>query len=147
VAFDREVEEADVASRPKNDHETIPVVEEQAVVVKRRKVTGAVRVRTVVHEDEQVVDEPFHSEEVDVERVAVGQWVDAPVPVRQEGGTTIISLHEEVVVVEKRLRLIEEVRITKRRIRDTANKRVTLRRAEAVVERLDPSGRGEDPSD
>jgi uncharacterized protein (TIGR02271 family) len=141
------VEEGDVASRPKNDHETIPVVEEQAVVVKRRKVTGAVRVRTVVHKDEQVVDEPFHTEEVEVERVAMDRWVDAPASVRQEGDTTIIPLHEEVVVVEKRLRLVEEVRITKRRIRDTAKKRVTLRRAEAVVERLDSAGKAEESPD
>lgn len=116
---------------------TVPVVEEQAVVRKRRKVTGAVRVRTVVREAEEVVDEPFSVERVEVERVPVGRWIEAPVQARQEGDTTIIPVVEEVVVVERRLRLVEEVRVTKRRRTETASARVTLRREEVVVERLD----------
>ena len=115
---------------------TLPVIEERAVVHKRKKVTGAVRVRTVVHEEEQRVREALATEQV--ERVPMERWVEAPVPVRQEGDTTIISLHEEVVVVEKRLRLTEEVRITRKRSTDRAEERVTLRREEAVVERLEP---------
>ena len=137
-----------MAKRSGDDRETIPVVEERAVVLKRRKVTGAVRVRTVVHEDEEVIDEPLRTEEVEVERVPVDRWVEAPVPVRQEGDTTIVSLHEEVVVVEKRLRVAEEVRITKRRTAHRASERVTVRREEAFVERLDGAARGEgDPDD
>ena len=50
-----------------------------------------------------------------MERVPLDCWVEAPVPVRQEGETTIITLLEEEVVVEKHLRATEEVRITKRR--------------------------------
>ena len=121
------------------DHETVPLVEERAVVRKRKRLTGGVRVRTVVHEDEQVVDETLRAEQVEVKRVPLdGRWVEAPVPVRQEGATTIVTLHEEVVVVEKRLRLTEEVRITRKRSTDRADELVTLRREEAVVERLEP---------
>ncbi len=116
---------------------TVPVVEEQALVRKRRKVTGAVRVRTVVREAEEVVEEPFLVERVEVERVPVGRWVEGPVETRQEGDTTIIPVLEEVVVVERRLRLVEEVRVTKRRRVETASERVALRREEVVVERLD----------
>jgi stress response protein YsnF len=116
---------------------TVPVVEEQALVRKRRKVTGAVRVRTVVREAEEVVEEPFLVERVEVERVPVGRWVEGPVATRQEGDTTIIPVLEEVVVVERRLRLVEEVRVTKRRRAETASERVALRREEVVVERLD----------
>ena len=72
---------------------------------------------------------------------------EAPVPVRQEGLTTIITLLEEVVV-EKRLRATEEVRITKRRAHPSRPlQHVTLRREEAVVERLDVAGRGDDDPD
>src|SRR3712207_3183212 len=116
---------------------TVPLVEERAVVLKRKKVTGAVRVRTVVRKDEETINEPVHSEEIEVERVPVDRWVEAAVPVRQEGDTTIISLMEEVVVVTKRLRVVEEVRLTKRPTTRNVAKRVTLRREEAVVERLD----------
>jgi stress response protein YsnF len=52
-----------------------------------------------------------------------------------------------VVVVEKRLRATEEVRITKRRTTRQAAQHVTLRREEAVVERLDVAGSGDDDPD
>ena len=120
--------------------QVIPIVEEQAVILKRKKLTGGVRVRTMVRDEEDVVDEPLTSEDVDVERVPLDRWVDGPVPVRQEGETTILTLVEEVVVVEKRLRAIEEVRITKRQAVRHEPQTVTLRREEAVVERLDAAG-------
>ena len=128
----------DVTDRLEQDREVIPVVEERAVILKRKKLTGGMRVRTVVRENEEVIDQPLTTDEIEVERVPVDCWVEAPVPIRQEGETTIITLLEEVVVVEKRLRLTEEVRITRKRSTDRAEERVTLRREEAVVERLEP---------
>ena len=63
--------------------------------------------------------------------------MEAPVPVRQEGDTTIVTLHEEVVVVETRLRATEEVHLIRRQATSSTREHVTLRREEAVVERLD----------
>lgn len=117
---------------------TVPVVEETAAVEKRKKVTGTVRLRTAVHEDEVVVDEPLLAEEVSIERVPVDRWVETAIPVRQEGDTTIVPVFEEVVLVEKRLKLIEEVRITRRQVTRHAPQRMTLRRQEAVVDRRPP---------
>ncbi len=120
------------------DSETVPLVEERAIVRKRKRLTGGVRVRTVVHEDEQVIDETLRAEQVEVKRVPLDdRWVAAPVPVRQEGDTTIVTLHEEVVVVETRLRATEEVHLIRRQADRSARKHVTLRREEAVIERLD----------
>jgi uncharacterized protein (TIGR02271 family) len=133
-----------VTERLKQDRETVPVVEEQPFIVKRRKLTGGVRVRTIVHEDEEVIDEPLVSEDVEVERVPLDRWVEGPVPVRQEGDTTIVTLVEEEVVVERRLRATEEVRITKRRLVEHNPQSVTLRREEAVLERLDAAGASDD---
>ena len=135
---------AQVAHQPSDDRATLQVVEERAVVRKQKKLTGGVRVRTLVHEDEEVIDALLHGEQAEVERVPLDRWVEEPVPVRQEGATTIITLHEEVVVVEKRLRAIEEVRLTKRQTAQQAPQRVTLRREELVVEDLDAAA-GEDP--
>ena len=64
-------------------------------------------------------------------------------PVRQEGDTTIVTLLEEVMVVEKRLRATEEIRITRRRDVGQHSETVTLRHEEAVIERL--SANGSDP--
>lgn len=126
------------------DSRVIPIVEEQAVILKRKTLAEGVRVRTVVHEDEAVIDEPIAIETIEVERVPLERWVEGPVPVRQEGGTTIVTLLEEVVVVEKRLRATEEVRITKRRDVEKSSQSVTLRREEAVIERVSANGDNED---
>jgi uncharacterized protein (TIGR02271 family) len=93
----------------------IPVTEETVTVQTRQRQSGVVEIRKTVHERTEVVDPPLHSEEVEVERVAINRIVEAPVPVRQEGDTTIIPLLEEVLVVEKRLLLREEVHIKKLR--------------------------------
>ncbi len=137
----------DVTDRLEQDREVIPLVKERAVVLKGKKVTGGLRVRTVVRENEEVIDQPLTTDEIEVERVPLDRWVEAPVPTRQEGETTIITLLEEVVVVEKRLRATEEVRITRRRTTRQAAQHVTLRREEAVVERLDAAGSGDDDPD
>lgn len=125
-----------MTNRAKQEHTTIPVVEEQLAILKRKKLTEGVRVRTVVREEEEVVDEPLASEDIEVARVPLDRWVEGPVPVRQEGETTILTLLEEVVVVEKRLRAVEEVRITRRQTVRREPQTVTLRREEAVVEHL-----------
>ena len=101
------------------------------------KLTGGVRVRTVVHENEEIVDEPLSTEQVEVARMPLDRWVETPIPVRQEGDTTIITLHEEVIVVEKRLRAIEEVHLIRECSTRSVPKRITLRREEAVIERLE----------
>ena len=119
------------------NHETIQMVEGRAVITKHRKLTGGVRVRTVVHEDEAIVDEPLGTEQVEIARVPLDRWVEAPIPVRQEGDTTIITLHEEATMREKRLRAVEEVHLTRERSTRSAPTRITLRREEAVIERLD----------
>lgn len=116
----------------------IPVVEEQAVVTKRKTLGEGVRVRILVREAQQVIDEPLATEDIEVVRTPLDRWVDAPIPVRRDGDATIVTLVEEVVVVEKRLRAIEEIRITKRRSLRHEPQQVTLRREEAVVERLQP---------
>ena len=121
-----------------DDREILPLVEERAIVRKRKRLTGGVRVRTVVHEDEQVIDETLRAEQVEVKRVPLDdRWVEAPVPVRQEGDTTIVTLHEEVVVVETRLRATEEVHLIRRQATSSAREHVTVRREEAIIERLD----------
>lgn len=117
----------------------IPVMAEEVHIDKRVVETGRVRLRKAVHEREELVTPEVSREVVTVERVPVGRMVDGPVANRQEGDTLVVSVLEEVFVVEKRLRLVEELRVTVRRERyEVEPQRVTLRREEVVVERDEP---------
>ena len=117
------------------DEEVVPVVEETAVVRKERVAAETVRLHKRVHEEEEVLDVPVQTEAIEVERVPVGRWIDAPAEVRREGDTTVYPVVEEVLVAEKRLRLVEEVRVTRRQETRRVQERVALRREEVVVER------------
>jgi uncharacterized protein (TIGR02271 family) len=114
----------------------VPVMVEELDVQRRKMETGRVRINKVVREREELVDEPLLSEEVIIERVPINRFVEEAIPLRSEGDTIIISLLEEVPVVEKRLMLKEELRITVRRVEAHKPISVTLRGEEATVERI-----------
>jgi uncharacterized protein (TIGR02271 family) len=114
----------------------VPVIAEELEVQKRVVETGKVRITKVAQEREVVVDEPLFGEEVEVERVPIQRVVEGPIPVRYEGDTVIVSILEEVLVVEKRLLLKEEFHIRKRRVETHQPQQVTLRHEEARIERL-----------
>jgi uncharacterized protein (TIGR02271 family) len=123
--------------RPGNDTMlVVPMIAEELAVQKRVVETGKVRITKVVQEREAVVDEPLFGEEVEVERVPIERVVEGPVPVRYEDNTVIVSILEEVLVVEKRLMLKEELHIRKRRIETHQPQQVMLRHEEARIERL-----------
>jgi len=114
----------------------VPVLVEELEVQKRLVETGKVRITKVVHERETLVDEPLFHDKVAITRVPMQRVVDGPVPVREENGTTIISIVEEVLVVEKRLMLREEIHIRKQRIETHQPQRITLRSEDVRVERV-----------
>jgi uncharacterized protein (TIGR02271 family) len=114
----------------------LPVIAEKLDVQKRRVETGGVRIKKIIHEREEIVDEPLLREEVHVKRVPINKVVDGPIPVRHVGNTMIISLLEEVLVVEKRLMLKEELHVTKDKVETYRPQRVTLRTEEASIERV-----------
>lgn len=115
----------------------LPLVEEQLLLGKREIETGRVTVRKRVVEELQVVEQPLRTEEVTVERVAMGQIVEGRVAERQEGDTLIIPVFEEVLVVEKRLLLKEEVRVTRRSSEVQHREEATIRKEVVEIERLD----------
>jgi uncharacterized protein (TIGR02271 family) len=114
----------------------VPVLVEELDVQKRLVETGKVRITKVVRERETLVDEPLFHDKVAITRVPIQRIVDGPVPVREENGTTIISVVEEVLVVEKRLMLREEIHIRKQRIETHQPQCITLRSEEVQVERV-----------
>jgi len=118
----------------------IPLAAETFTVEKHEAITGVVRIHKTVTERQETIDTPTYSESVQVERVARGEWVDSIPQIRHEGDTMIIPVVEEVLVVEKRLRLREELRVTKRRTEDTTPQQVTLRSEEVTIDRQKTDG-------
>jgi stress response protein YsnF len=108
----------------------------EQILVSRRKVDEAiVRVSTVTRSQEQTISEELTREKVDVQRVPIGRFVDAVPPIREEGDLTIMSVVEEVVVVERLLLLREEIHIRRSRTTEMHTETVSLRKQEAVITR------------
>jgi uncharacterized protein (TIGR02271 family) len=121
---------------PETQHTVVPVLVEELEVQKRVVETSTVRLTKQVHEREALVDEPLWREEVEVTHVPIQRVVDAPLPIREEHGTLIVPILEEVLVVEKRLMLKEEIHIRTHRVETHQPQQVTLRSEEVGVERV-----------
>jgi stress response protein YsnF len=114
----------------------LPLHKEEVAVSKRVRKTLIRATRTTSTRD-TVVEEELHHDQVVVERVAIGRVVDAVPPIRQEGDVTILSVVEEVVVVERRLVLKEEVHLRRVQTTERHVETVTLREQDITVTRTD----------
>ena len=118
----------------------IPIVEEQLALQTRVVETGrGVRIHKTVNEQPVTIDERLVREAVEVRRVPVDLLVegsDTPAP-RYEGDTLIVPVLEEVLVVERRLRVKEELHITRNRIEERYHDTVPLKAERVEVERFD----------
>lgn len=121
-------------TEPTGERVTVPLAEEHVTVHKTARVTSGVRVRKTVEETLQDIDETVNTQDVTVERVVIGRWVDQAPPQRQDGDTTIIPIVEEVAVIETRLRLVEEIRVTRTSATRRLRTAVPVRRERAVLE-------------
>ncbi len=129
----------------KVEEETIPLVEERAIVIKRLVPKGRVEVRARVEHREELVEADLMHEEVEIDRVPVGVEVDAVPPVRVEGDTTIVPVVEEVLVVEKRLVVVEEIHLRRTRRMQHHSQPVTLAAQRAEIVRNETSGEDTTP--
>lgn len=116
----------------------VPIFEEAVSVDKVAVQTDAVRVRTSVDQREVLVEDVVERGVLKVKRIPMDRAVDVAPPPREEGATTIISLIEERVVVEKRLFVVEEIHVTREQTQERVAIPVTLRTTRATIER--PSG-------
>jgi uncharacterized protein (TIGR02271 family) len=122
-----------VSSR--NEQVVVPVVHEEVDVARERVETGVVRVRKVVQERVELIDEPVLHDEVEIEHVAINRPVDAPQPPREEGDVLIVPVYEEVITVHKQWVLREEIHFRRREVRTQHREEVVLREESAIVER------------
>jgi uncharacterized protein (TIGR02271 family) len=121
----------------------VPVFEEELSVDIRTVDTGrGMRVNKTVTEQPVTVDELLMHEQVDVHRVAIDQVLEsgAALPTaRYEGDVLIVPVLEEVLVVEKRMKLKEELHITRTRIEASQAQTVVLKKEHVSIERFDES--------
>lgn len=110
-------------------HQEIPRVETQLVE------RGQIHINKEVVEQEEVIHEDLLREDVTIERIPINSFVDDIQSAHYEGDVYILPVYEEVMVVEKRIRLKEEVRITKRQNTETKSETVKLRQEIVSVER------------
>lgn len=114
----------------------VPVIEEEAVVAKRRVKTGAVRVEKRVDHRLKKITAPLIQENVEVKRVPVNRVVAEIPAVRRIGDTVIVPVVEEELVVTKRLVLKEEVHLIKRRTKKRTSQEVEIGRETVRVRRI-----------
>lgn len=122
----------------------VPVTEEVLSVGKRVVETGrGVRVQKTVQTLPVIVDETLASEEIKVQHVTIDRTLepDEAIPgTRYEGDVLVVPVFEEVVVVERRIRLKEELHITRIRREEPFVQTVMLKSEQVSVERFDENG-------
>lgn len=121
-----------------DDIPELALVQETAVVTKRRVVTGKVRVRTETDDVQRIVADELRRDDVEVTRFPLDRVVEVAPPIRTEGDVTILPVVAEVLVIEKRLMLVEEIHVRRTARRESVEIPVKVRRQRAVVERIDP---------
>lgn len=119
------------------EEQMLPLYREEIAVSRRKVEKAVVRIATVTHAREAVVDEQLTHERVEIERVPIGRVIEVVPPVREEGDITIIPVVEEIVVVERRLILKEEVRLRRVRVTEQHVETVVLREQNALITRTE----------
>ncbi len=114
---------------------TIPLVEERFKVTKREVETGRVRVHVNVEERHEILSQQLSRDDVQVEHVPRNVRVTEIPHVRIEGGTTIVPVVAEVIIVEKALVLVEEIHIRRCSVSETVEIPVTIKSERVRVER------------
>jgi len=116
----------------------IPIIEEEALVSKRKTETERVTVHTSLAEEQVIVRDELRHEHVEVSRIRVDREVAEAPSIRTEGDFTIVPVLEERLVVEKRLFVVEELHLRRTATIDPVEVPTTLRRTHVEVNRQQP---------
>lgn len=118
----------------------VPVVSEEvhadAVPVEK----GGVRVTKRVEGHDEVLEQELRHGRAEIRRIKTDRVVDGPQQPRQEGGTLIIPVVSEVLVVTKQWVVTEEIHVTRIEEMERVEQQVTVNEEIAEVERLDEAG-------
>src|SRR6185312_5284113 len=124
--------------QPFSEDETvvIPVIKEFLNVEKKVVETGKIHIKKSIINKEQDINIPLHSDNYQVERIAVKDKIfDEPPQIRNEGNKTIIPGVKEIVEVKKRYEVTEEIHIIKSETVIPHSENVTLKHEKVSLER------------
>ena len=115
----------------------IPIVQEEAHVLKRPVATERVNVRTTSDEEPVIVRDALRHERVEITRLPINREVAEAPAIRTDGDLTVVPVLEERLVVEKRLFLVEELHLRRVVTTEPVEVPATVRRTRVDVERID----------
>jgi uncharacterized protein (TIGR02271 family) len=122
------------------DERVLELRQEKLVPHKQLREAGSVVIRTETEEVPERLEVEGYREEVEIERIPIGQAVTERKAAWHEGETLVVPVYEERIVAVKRLILKEHVKIRRVGHRETHVFEETARRDRLVVE--DPSDTG-----
>lgn len=111
----------------KEEKKMIPVINEFLTVRKKIVETGRIHISKKVELREENFNVPVMQEHVNIERIAINQYVNEAPQIRQIGKTMIIPVMKEVWVARKELLLVEEIHITRSQTGEIISGTETLR--------------------
>ena len=114
---------------------TIPVIEEVPVITKKMTETEKVKIKKTVTESPYSKDELLLKEEIVIEHVPRDEIRTEPAQIRYEGDSMIIPVQEEILVVEKKIKIREELHISWRRTETKKTVTMNLKSEDVTVER------------
>ncbi|MGD8205884.1 YsnF/AvaK domain-containing protein [Pantoea sp. FN0305] len=120
-------------------HEAIPLAEEQAEVSTQRVVDRRIRISRSTTTAEKLLETELWHEEVKIEHIEKNEPVEAGYfpEVRQEGDVLIVPVIEEQVEIIRHYILKEEVHIHKLKKSEQFQQKVTLRSQEIEINKED----------
>lgn len=134
---------SDQLKPPDDDILKVPVYEEELSVQIRTVDTGSgLRIKKTVSMESATVDELLMRDHVDVRHVEVGRVLEhgeALPATRYEGDVLIVPVFEEVLVVEKRMKLMEELHIIRTHIEESQAQTVVLKKEQVSIKRFHES--------
>ena len=118
----------------REDDLTVRRSEEELRTGVRGREAGAMNVRKNVRTEREEVRTPRVREEVDVQRVSIGDEIQEVPPTAFAEEDIVVQVFEEEVVVTKRVVLKEEIHIRKRVVEEVDVVEVDLRKEEVEID-------------
>lgn len=120
-------------------HEIIPLAEEQAEVTTTRVVDRRIRIHRSTTTAEKLLETELWHEEVEIKHIEKNETLEEGYfpQVRQEGDVLIVPVIEEQVEIIRRHILKEEVHIHKLKKNEQFQQKVTLRSQELEISKED----------